>query len=83
MYTYVYVYIIWYSVCNQIVHSTFLFLSTVCVGASMGLALVFSLLLFVFWFFTGWYYVFVILFGLCMGGLISATILLSPIGKSM
>ena len=56
-------------------------LPTVLAGASLGLAVVFSLLLFVLWFFTGYYYIFVILFGLSMGSLVSATILFTPLGK--
>ena len=59
----------------------FNFFFVVLAGGSVGLALVFSLLLFVLWFFTGYYYIFVILFGLTMGSLVSATILFTPLGK--
>ena len=47
----------------------------------MCLALLLSLLLFTLWFFTGYYYIFVILFGLAMGSLVSATILFTPLGE--
>ena len=50
-------------------------------GLSVCLALLLSLLLFTLWFFTGYYYIFVILFGLAMGSLVSATILFTPLGK--
>lgn len=52
-------------------------------GSSVGISLFISILLFVFWFFTGYYYIFVILFGLAMGSLISATLLFTPLGMYM
>ena len=71
--------LIWYMYASLLFYALYIVLAI----STVGLALVFSLLLFTLWFFTGYYYIFVILFGLTMGSLVSATVLFTPLGKNI
>ena len=50
------------------------------VVGSVLLGIAASLPLFLLWFFTGWYYIFVILYGAAMGFLMTATLFFTPFG---
>ena len=50
------------------------------VVSSVLLGVAVSLPLFLLWFFTGWYYIFLILYGAVMGFLITATLMYTPFG---
>ena len=65
----------------------FIFLS-VCLSVDLlvgvvGCAVVLTLLFFVLWFFTNWYFLFLLIFGVAMGYVITTTILYTPLGKDL
>ena len=49
----------------------------------VGCAVALTLLFFVLWFFTNWYFLFLLIFGVAMGYIITTTILYTPLGKDL
>ena len=52
-------------------------------GGSVGLGVLSGIFLYIPWFFLGWFYLYVIPFGLLSGFLLTATVFFTPVGKQI